>query len=605
MKQTHIFSVIAGETPFLTRIQRLHNCGNDALRALTAAEIEQLEHQSNVCSNWNTVRVRANFDPARVHQNYFAGRVVLGVFNASAESPHSGVVASTLIDCEVGDNAVVHRCPLISGYVIADGALVWASSLVFRGRSCFGNGVQISAGIETGGRDMALLAELDMPAVAEVLGNRADHALQSAYREAAERYSAACSAESGCVEAGARIENSRRVENSWIGAAARISGAERISNCSVLSSSDEPTHIGGGAIVEDSLVQHGARVDSQAIVQRSLIMEYATVERQAKVKQSVIGPNAVLGEGEISASCVGPFTGVQHQSLLIAAFWPTGRGILGAGANVGSNHTSRVADQEIWPAEGMFFGLDCVIKFPAEYRSAAYSVVASGVTTLPQRVSFPFSLIVEPHEVIEGVSPSFNRLIPAWGLRRNLYALLRNQLKYQRRNRARRHRFDFGFLRDDIVAMMTEAMPRLESITSPQRYYLEEQIEGIGANVVFEKDRVEAIKTYGYFIDYARCLERAQQMQQRLVCDAEPILPQDLADRDLLLRLRQMNLDFEQSVTAARERDSARGSRIIGDYSLTHPCLEDDDVVRHCAAETERHNAEIAELLRYLDNSGC
>lgn len=572
----------------------------DTTRALKAAEIAQLERQGNVCGNWSLLAVRDRFDPSRVHHSSFHGRVVLGSFTPSGSHPGPGILASTLVDCELGDDVVIHRCPLISGYLIGAGAYLSASSLVHSGSCTFGNGTRISAGIEPGGREITLLAELDMPTVSAVLGGRGDIAAQSAYEGVAQRYVARCAAGAGGVEDGARVENCRSIRNSWIGPAARISGAELILESTVLSNSDEPTEIGTGAILEHCLVQPGARIDSHAIVQRSLIMEHSTVERQAKVSQSVVGPNVVLGEGEVTASCVGPFTGAHHQSLLIAAFWPAGRGVLGAGSNVGSNHTSRVPDQEIWPGEGMFFGLDSVIKFPADYSRAPYSVIASGVTTLPQRVSFPFSLIVETQQHLPGVSPAFNRLIPAWSLRHNLYALERNQIKYRRRNNARRHQFDFSYLRDDIVAMMGEAVQRLEAVGQPAPHYLPGTIEGIGKNVVLEQDRIDAIETYRWFIDYAGCLALERGLLRRLIGKRRPVCEEDRSARGQLHQLRDMIEALHQSVRASRERDRERGLRIIDDYSCTHPELDDDDVVQHVAAQVLQLRTEIDELLRHL-----
>lgn len=54
----------------------------------------------------------------------------------------------------------------------------------------------------------------------------------------------------------------------------------------------------------------------------------------------------------------------------------------------------RQADQEIWPGEGVFFGLSTVIKFPANYSESPFSVIGSGVTCLPQRVSGMISPLV-------------------------------------------------------------------------------------------------------------------------------------------------------------------------------------------------------------------
>lgn len=60
------------------------------------------------------------------------------------------------------------------------------------------------------------------------------------------------------------------------------------------------------------------------------------------------------------------------------------------------------ADQEIWPGEGVFFGLSTVIKFPGNYSESPFSVIGSGVTCLPQRVK-------EPVHSIEAVGAKFIR----------------------------------------------------------------------------------------------------------------------------------------------------------------------------------------------------
>ena len=83
-------------------------------------------------------------------------------------------------------------------------------------------------------------------------------------------------------------------------------------------------------------------------------------------------------------------------------------------SGVNSNHTSKAPDQEIRPGEGVFFGLGTCIKFPANYQKAAYSVIATGVCALPQKVEFPFALINTPGESITGLSPAINEISPGW-----------------------------------------------------------------------------------------------------------------------------------------------------------------------------------------------
>jgi hypothetical protein len=140
-----------------------------------------------------------------------------------------------------------------------------------------------------------------------------------------------------------------------------------------------------------------------------------------------------VAEGELTASLFGPFVGFHHQSLLIAALWPSGRGNVGYGANIGSNHTGKAPDQEVRPGEGTFFGLATSIKFPFNMAKSPYSIIASGVTCMPQKLEMPFSLINSPSENITGLSNSINEIIPAWMLTNCMYALLRNESKFKSR----------------------------------------------------------------------------------------------------------------------------------------------------------------------------
>ena len=94
-------------------------------------------------------------------------------------------------------------------------------------------------------------------------------------------------------------------------------------------------------------------MDTMGMVHSSVMCEHTHVERHGMLTDSVLGPNSGVAEGEVTASLCGPFVGFHHQSLLIATYWPDGKGNVGYGANVGSNHTSKAPDQELWPGEGV------------------------------------------------------------------------------------------------------------------------------------------------------------------------------------------------------------------------------------------------------------
>ena len=249
-------------------------------------------------------------------------------------------------------------------------------------------------------------------------------------------------------------------------------------------------------------------------------------------------------EGEVSSSLVGPFVGFHHQALLVAAFWPEGRGNIGYGANVGSNHTGKRNDQEIWPGEGVFYGLGCSIKYPCNLSEAPYTLVATGVTALPQRLSMPFSLMNTPGERIPGVSPSFNEVMPGWVLSDNMYGVFRNTIKFEKRQAAALRRDAraapsgtvFGFtteiVRQDTVTLMVTARAALVRVAGKHRLhtaaghpvYTDSDLAGglgIGKNYMLEKSRAAAVATYSTYIEFFALQQICKAMQAGRVSLAE------------------------------------------------------------------------------------
>jgi hypothetical protein len=382
------------------------------------------------------------------------------------------------------------------------------------------------------------------------------------------------------------IIDSSGIDRVFFGPGTVVRGALRVENCSALSSREESVRVGPGAQIRDTVLQWGCEVDSAAQVNSSILLEHSGCERQALVTESLIGPNSTVGGGEVTASFLGPFVGFHHQSLLIAAWWPEGRGNVGYGANIGSNHTSRSPDQELWAGEGTFFGLATAVKFPSNFQDAPYTILASGVVTLPQRLGLPFSLILdEPLDTEE--TRGLNRLIPGWVLRENVYLLLRNEAKYKARNRARRHTFDVRIFRPEIVEKLWKARVVLTN-TEGKAVYTKADLPAAGKNYILEDDRREALSTYREFLRYSALKLFAEQELDGVPCDADWL-------RSLF---RRINLDYfslEQNLMAyleeeqrllvsslrAKERDDQRGALIIPDYEAFHRPAEEDEFLLH------------------------
>jgi hypothetical protein len=302
---------------------------------------------------------------------------------------------------------------------------------------------------------------------------------------------------------------------------------------------------------------------------------------------------------------VGPFVGFHHQSLLIAAFWPEGKGNVAYGAMVGSNHTGRAADQEIWPGEGVFFGLGCAIRLPANYSEAPYSVIGMGVTTLPQKVSFPFSLITLPADPLpESVPRAFNEIQPAWGLSENAYGIVRNELKYAKRDRAKRHVIDYKTLRPQIMRQVRDARARLAAVTTIKAVYLDSDIAGLGRNALREPVRLQAIASYDQaLLRYAlRVLLGEAEGAVSIPGSAE--LAHELADSLMpgtdraqrFARLVEIETENARLVQTSKAKDDERGGRIIPGYADAHTAAADDAVVKSAWERAERTRARVAAL---------
>jgi hypothetical protein len=239
----------------------------------------------------------------------------------------------------------------------------------------------------------------------------------------------------------------------------------------------------------------------------------------------------------------------------------------------------------------MFFGLDAAVKFPANFIDAPYTVIAGSVVVPPQRFAFPFSLIASPPDhTPNNQRPARNTAIPAWLIRRNMYALLRNEAKFTRRNRARRNRFDFDVFRPEILEHVTRAIESLERAQtalnvseSADRLLGPEEIEGIGSNYVRARDVPAAIEAYRMVLSFGE-LRRAIRLL-RTSESTEKLSEDRRGDAEQVLRW------LLEGVVSSRRRDWTRGTEIIPDYASTHGSVVDDAVIRdtidwvHAAAD--------------------
>jgi len=584
------------------------------LRALTREEIAVMEDRGCRADDWAQVTVAQDFDAFRVRRSHFKGRCVLGRFTGEVEvmpgiSLATGIYDCTLINCQVGNDCLLENVRFAASTVIdRDAVLFDVGSITCSGAAAFGCGQDLKLACELGGREVPLWAEITVEEAAVIVRERGDLAGQQAVRAAVQRYMQAVTSPVNWVRRTARIRHSERLRDCWIGAGAVVDHAMELANVAVLSSPEEPTAVSRGAAVTDTVLQWGAVVTGNAIVRHSVLCEHSAVDEHAAVEHSLIGPNTTIAKGEVTASLVGPFVGFHHQSLLIAAFWPEGKGNIAYGAMVGSNHTSRAPDQEVWIGEGIFFGLGCAIRFPADYSEAPYSVISLGVNTLPQRVCFPFSLISVPTEPLgsedDHVPRAYNELIPAWGLYANAYGLVRTELKFASRDRAKRQHIDPKVLRPPIMRLVKIAYDRLRAVTAVKTVYVDGDIEGIGKNFMREASRVQAIESYGRALKRYSLRLLLADAEGRLEIPGSREIAYELADElmpgaaleDRLRQLIAIERANAELVQESKANDDQRGARIIPGYADAHIAAAADPIVKSAWERVEKTAARVKAL---------
>ncbi len=545
--------------------------GNVVVRPLRPEERRRLRQNGNRADDWDRVRVAEGFDPARVHRSSFAGDVVLGRFRGRVEvAPDVELPASidnsTVVDAVIGHDALVRDVRLLSGYVVAGGAVLFDCGRITCRRGCaFGNGMAVRVGPEVGGRDILVYAEIDLD-IAAIVARPGFHRDQlGAYAAAVADYQARAFSDRGIIAEEARICHTVEVQDSFVGCHARVEGATSVRDSTLLSDAEEEVRVESGSCVRSSLLQWGARVDQLALVERSVLLEHSHVERHGKVRDSILGPNSGVAEGEVTSCLLGPHVLAHHQSLLISTLWPGGRGNVGAGANVGSNHTSRAPDQEFSAGEGLFLGLGVNVKFPCDFSRAPYTVVACGLTLPPQKVTFPFSLLLDPGVSHPERTPTPTEIVPAWVLRENPFALQRNERKYRARHKGRRSVCDLTIFRPEIVDLMRAACRRLETIDAPKPWYTEHDIDGLGKSFLREAHRQGAIDAYRLYLRYYALLALQRRavaascgwtrLEDRLLAapsgdpaweHARRILVEELGVREVCAGLRQLPAVLEE-----------------------------------------------------------
>lgn len=492
------------------------------LRSLTALDIEQLEKNNCHCSDWSNIYLMIDYCSTaskggkceqvsnasvtkaletQIRNCNFSDMVVLGVVisdsnlqcqdcNCDELSLPSGIQSNTMISNSIIEpRSKVYNNGIISNTFIGCHGRVFQCGSITNGSSSstksdlFCDEMVVQVGPEAGGdRSLKVYPESTLVDVCSVLsmgtsrrGELGCHELLEHMGKCEMRMNVICGS----------VDCTHRISNVYVCSGAKVSSSSSVQNAILLPQSSVVN-----SSVDYAFLQWNASIVNHSNVSNTLLMECSEIGPNSVVASTILGPDSHVSCGEVHCSVIGPNTNAHHQSLLISVLWPVGRGNVGYGSNIGSNHTGRIPDQECTVGEGIFWGLGSVIKFPVDLSRCYYSVVAAGVQLPPQSIGMPFSLIMSGNG-----NDGMNEIVPGWLLHSSPYTILRSEEKFKKRRKAKRHDYYCGWsiIRPGTVDACIDARKMLNKV----KMLAQSAGESPKANTIYtEKDVLELGKNY-------------------------------------------------------------------------------------------------------------
>jgi hypothetical protein len=380
-------------------------------RPLTPEEVHKLTEQGCNCSDWSRVQVAEGFRPERVRSAEFHGDVKLGVFEKQVPffgglAKPAGIYNATIHNCTIGNNVYISQVRnYIANCVIEDDAVIDnIDVLSVEGVSTFGNGTEVVAVNEAGGREITIYDHLSAQTAYVMAFYRHRTKVIENLRKMIAEYAKSVTSSMGLVGKGARIINGRIIKNARIGPACVIEGVNKIENGSVNSCVEDPVYIGPGVFAEDFIACSGSKITDGVIIDKCFVGQGTVLAKEYSAENSVFFANCGGFHGEACAIFAGPYTVTHHKStLLIAGLFS----FLNAGSGTNqSNHMYKLGPTHQGIVErGSKTGSDSYMLWPAKV--GAFTVVMGRHYKNSDTSDLPFSYLIE-HEDESFLAPGVN-----------------------------------------------------------------------------------------------------------------------------------------------------------------------------------------------------
>jgi len=464
-----------GKDEYYLRNEQHKTSGN--YRHLKLDEVEELKKNGNQADDWKLILVSDNFLPELIHHCNFFGLVRIGKLEPYYIDFHNlrrpvGLYNSTIISCDIGDNAVIDNVSYLSHYIIGnDVILINVNEIETTDHAKFGNGIlkegeqesiriELEVCNENGGRSIIPFDGM-LPGDAWLCSRfRNDQQLQDKLRQFSNNEFDKRRGFYGIIGDRTVIKNCKIVKDVNIGTDAYLKGANKLKNLTINSSADSKTQIGEGCELVNGIIGHGCRIFYGVKAVRFILASNSQLKYGARLINSYLGNNSTISCCEVLNSLIFPAHEQHHNNSFLCAALLMGQTNMAAGATVGSNHNSRGADGELIAGRGFWPGLCVSIKHNSRF--ASFIIMAKGDYPAELDIPIPFSLVsndVAKDELI---------IMPAYWFMHNMYALARNAWKYTDRDKRleKIQLLEYDYLAPDSVQELAVAIVRLEMIAA-------------------------------------------------------------------------------------------------------------------------------------------
>ena len=454
--------------------QRNLQSAGRSFRRLRPEERAALIAGNNRCPNWDDFLVGDPFDPTLITDSRFYGLVRIGSLRPVLLRHHdfrlpAGIRDSTVISCDIGDDAAIADCGYLSHYVVGDRCILYRiDEMQTTNHAKFGNGalkdgeeedvrVWIDVMNEAGGRSILPFRDM-IPADAYLWAAfRDDAALASALLRITQAEYGGARGTYGRVGSHAVIKSCRIIKDADIGEWAYVKGANKLKNVTVLSSKEEPSQIGEGVELVNGIVGYGCSAFYGVKAVRFVLGRNSSLKYGARLIHSVLGDNSTVSCCEILNNLVFPVHEQHHNNSFLIASLIQGMSNMAAGATLGSNHNSRANDGEIRAGRGFWPGLSVTLKHSSRF--AGFVLVTKGRYPHELDIPLPFSLVADNERL------GRLEVMPAYFWMHNMYALERNAWKSLARDRrkAKVQRIHADYLAPDTAGEIMHSLTLLET----------------------------------------------------------------------------------------------------------------------------------------------